>query len=161
MKRTASAALVSAVLLWSMVALGQPAVIPRIGQAPQSSGETFRKLKGYFSDTASSQFRLVSADARTGTIVAQRSGIDDRSWSEYAYCKMGASHLMDSLDYGAVTVKVKVQKAGRGSSYVHVDADFEGRYGGLGSGETTQQCVSRGLLERNILVAAGASQPGG
>ena len=161
MKRTAGAALVSAALLWSAAALGQPAVIPRIGTASQSSRVTFHKLKGYFSDMAASQFRLISADARTGTIVAQRSGFDDRSWSEYAYCKMGPGHLLDSLDNGAVTVKVKVEGVGRRSSYVIVDAEFEGRYGGLGSSETTEQCVSQGLIERNILAAAGATPPGG
>ena len=159
MKRTVSAALASAVLLWSAMAMGQPAVIPRIGQAPQSPRATFDKLKNYFSDTAASQFRLITADARTGTIVAQRSGFDDRSWSEYAYCKMSPGHLLDSLDEGDVTVHVKVQSAGRDSSYIQVDADFEGHYGGLGASATTQ-CVSLGLLERDILVAAGASQPG-
>lgn len=161
MKRTAGAMLVSAVLLWSVMASGQPATIARIGQAPRSSRETFGKLKGYFSDTAASQFHLISADTRAGTIVAKRSGIDQRSWSEWAYCKMSPSHLLDSLDDGAVTVTVKVESDGRRSSYVHVDADFEGTYSGVGSGQTTQQCVSQGVLEQDILAVAGATQPGG
>jgi hypothetical protein len=140
--------------------LAQPTVIPRIGQAPQSADQTFHKLKGYFSDAAASQFHLVSADARTGTIVAKRSGIDTKTWSEWAYCKMSPAHLLDSLDDGTVTLKIKVEGTGRHSSYVHVDADFEGTYGGLGPNHTTQQCVSQGVLEQNVLATAGASQPG-
>jgi hypothetical protein len=160
MKRFGTAAILGATVLWSAIALAQPAVIPRIGQSPHSANETFRKLRGYFSNEAASQFRLISADAKTRTIVAKRSAIDNRSWSEWAYCKMSATHLLDSLDDGSVTVKVKVEGSGRHSSYVHVDADFEGTYGGLGSNQTTQRCVSQGVLEQNILATAGAAQPG-
>ncbi len=160
MKPSASVMILGAAILWSATALAQPAVIPRIGQAPHSAGETFRKLKGYFSDAAASQFKLVWADAKTGTIVAKRSGIDKETWSQWAYCKMSPSHLLDSLEDGSVTLKIKVQGSGHHSSYVHVGADFEGTYSGLGSNQTTQQCVSQGVLEQNVLATAGASQPG-
>jgi hypothetical protein len=160
MKRLSIAAAVGATILWSGLTAAQPAVIPRIGQAPHSARETFRKLRGYFSDEAANQFHLLRADAKTGTIVAKRSGIDTGTWSEWAFCKMSPTHLLDSLVDGSVILKVKVEGSGRHSSYVHVDADFEGTYGGLGSSQTTQQCVSKGLLEQKILAAAGASQPG-
>ncbi len=160
MKRLSIAVAVGATILWSGLAVAQPAVIPRIGQAPHSASETFRKLKGYFSDEAASQFRLLSADSKSGIIVAKRSGIDTRTWSEWAYCKMSPTHLLDSLDDGTVTLKIKVEGSGRHSSYVHVDADFEGTYGGLGSNQTTQQCISNGVLEQNILATAGASPSG-
>jgi hypothetical protein len=160
MKRFATGAILAAAILWGGVALAQPAVIPRIGLAPQSASQTFHKLKGYFAEPAASQFHLISADAKTGTIIAKRSGIDNQTWSQWAYCKMSPSHLLDSLDNGTVTLKIKVEGSGRHSSYVHVGADFEGIYGGLGSNQTTQQCVSQGVLEQHVLATAGASQPG-
>jgi len=160
MKRLSIAIAVGAAILWSGLAVAQPAVIPRIGQAPHSAGETFRKLKGYFSDEAASQFHLLSADSKSGIIVAKRSGIDTRTWSEWAFCKMSPSHLLDSLDDGSVTLRIKVDRSGKHSSYVRVDADFEGTYGGLGSNQNTQQCVSNGVLEQNILATAGAAPSG-
>jgi hypothetical protein len=161
MKTFATAAILGAAILWGAAALAQPAVIPRIGQAPHSASQTFHKLKSYFSDEAASQFQLVRADARSRTIIAKRGGIDTRTWTEWAYCKVSPSHLLDSLDDGTVTLKIKVDSSGRHSSYVHVDADFQGIYSRLGSKQTTtQQCVSQGVLEQNILATAGASQPG-
>jgi hypothetical protein len=76
MKRFLAAAAPMFIVLWSGLTLAQPAVIPRIGQAPRSASETFHKLQGYFSDQAASQFKLVKADSRTRTIVATRNGID-------------------------------------------------------------------------------------
>jgi hypothetical protein len=148
-----------AAMLWSSLTFAQPAAIPRIGQASRSANETFNKLRGYFSDEAANQFKLVKADPRSRTIVATRNRIDTGTWSQWAYCKMSPTHLLDSLDDGAVTVKIKVESGGRHSSYVNVDADFEGTYKGLGSAQTAQQCVSKGVLEQNILAAGGASQP--
>jgi hypothetical protein len=73
---------------------------------------------------------------------------------------MSPTHLMDSLNDGAVTLKIKVEGVGRHTSYVHVDADFEGTYKSLGATQTAQPCVSKGVLEQNILATAGASNPG-
>ena len=102
-----------------------------------------------------SRFKLVKADARSRTIIATRNGIDVGTWSQWAYCKMSPAHLMDSLDNGGVTVKIRVEGVGRHTSYVHVDADFEGTYQSLGATRTAQQCVSKGVLEQNILATAG------
>jgi hypothetical protein len=158
-KRFSAAAAAMIIIFSNGLAFAQPAVIPRIGQAPSSASETFNKLLGYFSDEAASQFKLVKADSRTRTIVATRNGIDPGTWSQWAYCKMSPTHLLDSLDDGAVTVKVKVESAGRHTSYVHVDADFKGIYKSLGATQTAQQCVSKGVLEQSILATGGASQP--
>ena len=160
MKRYAVVCMLATLILSRSVALAQPAVIPRIGQAPHSATETFQKLKRYFSDQLASQFHVVSIDDRHRTIVAKRSDLDTGTWTSWAYCKMTPTHLLDSLKDGSVTVKVKVEASGRHASYVHIDADFEGTYGGLGSGLTTQQCVSKGVVEQHILTAADASQPG-
>ena len=157
-RRFSSAAAAAIVILWSGIALAQPAVIPRIGQVPRSASETYRKLLAYFSNEGASQFRLVKADSKARTIIARRDGIDTGTWSEWAYCKMSPTHLLDSLADGAVTVKVKVEGVGRHTSYVHVDADFEGTYKSLTATQSAQRCVSKGALEQNILATAGAAQ---
>lgn len=143
-------------LLWSAVASAQPAVIPRMAQTPHDAGQTFATLKRYFSDPSMGLFTLQSADERTHTLVAKRSGIDLQTWGQWAYCKLGPEHLLDSLRDGSVTVNVKVEGSGKSASYVTVATDFEGTYG-IGSSESTTQCVSNGVLEQNILAAAGAA----
>jgi hypothetical protein len=159
-KRFSAAAAAVIVILWSGITLAQPTVIPRIGQVPRSASETFNKLQRYFSDEAASEFKLVKADPRTRTIVARRDGIDTATWTKWAYCKMSPTHLLDSLEDGAATVKVKVEGVGHHTSYVHVDADFDGKYKSLDGTETAHRCVSNGVLEQNILANAGAAHPG-
>jgi hypothetical protein len=145
-------------MLWSAVASAQPAVIPRSAQTPHDPAQTFATLKRYFSDPAMGMFELESAGERSHTLVAKRSGIDLQTWGQWAYCKLGPEHLLDSLVDGSVTVNVKVEAAGKTASFVTVRADFEGTYG-IGSSETTTQCASNGVLEQNILTAAGAATP--
>jgi hypothetical protein len=119
--------------------------------------ETYRALKHYFSDPSlSGLFKLVSADEKTHTIVARRSGIDTQTWSDWAYCKLGPEHLLDTLQDNSATIKAKIAPAGRNSSFVSVTGYFEATYG-LGSSNASTSCVSKGTLEKNILSAAGAS----
>ncbi len=146
-----------AALLWAAAAAAQPAIIPRIGRAPHPAPETYIILKNYFADTAVSGFTLVSADPKTRTLVAKRVGIDSATWRQWAYCKMGPSNLIDSMKRAAATVNVKIDPSGNRYSYVTVNADLEGTYA-LGSSATTRQCVSNGVLENNILTAAGVKQ---
>jgi hypothetical protein len=158
MKQPALSLVLGAVLLWSASAAAQPAVIPKSGQAPRDASRTFEILRNYFSNPAH-MFTLVSADPASHRAVAKRRGIDTQEWGEWSYCKLGPEHMIDTLEDGSVIVTVKIDPAGRGASYVTVSADFEGTYG-LGSSETTTQCVSKGVLENNILEAAGAAQSG-
>ena len=137
-------------------AWAQPAAVPRMAQVPRDSAQTFAALKQYFSSPASNLFHLVSADPGTGTIVAKRDNIDSQTWGEWAYCKLSPMHLLDTLQDGAATVNVKVEPSGN-SSFVTVNADFEGTYGLADSSDTTQ-CISNGVLEKDILAAVGAQQ---
>jgi hypothetical protein len=159
MKQPAISLVLGAVLLWFASAAAQPAVIPQSGQARRDASRTFEILKHYFSDPARNMFTLVSADPASHRIVAKRSGIDTQTWGEWSYCKLNPEHMIDTLEDGSVMVTVKIDPAGRDASYVEVTADFEGTYG-LGSSETTTQCVSKDVLENNILQAAGAAQSG-
>ena len=155
MKASRIALALGALLFWSGLAASQPASIAHSGQAPGSTSETYHRLKRYFSDAATSQFQLVSTDERTRTLVVKRDGIDSENWNSWAYCKVGPEHLLDTLKDGAVTAKIKIEPSPRHASFVTVVADFEGTYG-LGSSESNVQCISKGVLENNILAAAGA-----
>jgi hypothetical protein len=161
MKESALAGVALGVLiLWGASANAQPSSIPQIGQAPRDAAETFRRVRHYFSDPSlSGLFKLVSADEATHTIVAKRSAIDTRTWSEWAYCKLGPEHLLDTLQDSSATVKVKVEPSDRQSSYVTVRGYFEATYG-LGASSSTTQCVSKGALEKNVLAATGATASG-
>ena len=155
MKASRIALALGALLFWSGLAVAQPASIPHSGQAPGTTSETYRRLKRYFADAATSQFQLVSASEKTRTLVVKRDGIDTENWNAWAYCKLGPEHLLDTLQDGAVTVKIKIEPSPRHASFVTVVADFEGTYG-LGNSQSNLQCISKGVLENNILAAAGA-----
>jgi hypothetical protein len=155
MKGSRIALALGALLFWYGSAAAQPASIPYRGHAPGSTSETYHRLKRYFSDAATSQFQLVSADERARTMVVKRDGIDVETWNAWAYCKLSPEHLLDTLRDAATTVNVKIEPSPHHTSFVVVKADFEATYG-LGSSQTTTQCISKGVLENNILVAAGA-----
>lgn len=156
MKRFIVVLALGTLVLCSSRAWAQPAAVPRMAQVPRDSRQTFATVKQYFSNPGSTMFRLVSADPRMGTIVARRDNIDNETWNEWAYCKLSPMHLLDTLQDGTATVNVKVEPSGN-SSYVTVNADFEGTYGLADSSDTTQ-CISNGVLEKNILAAVGAQQ---
>jgi len=146
-----------ALLMQCSLALAQsapPSSIPRIGTAPHSANQTFKMLKGYFSNPVNF-YQIASADERTHTIVARRSGIDSASWGQWAYCSLGPSHMFDTLRDSSVTLNIKIESSGS-ASVVTVTADFEGTYG-IMSSQSTMQCTSKGVLEGNVLSIAGAS----
>lgn len=135
-------------------ATAQPATIPRMGTAPHSPSRTYDLVRNYLSEPLGADMKIVSEDPHSHTIVAKRGDINTQTWGEWAYCKLGPSHLLDTLADGSVTVTVNVGPAANNSSFVKVAADFEGTYQ-LGSSETTTRCVSKGALEDEILRAAG------
>jgi hypothetical protein len=144
------------VVLCSTVA-AQPTIIPRLGRAPHKPAQAYELLEGYLSDPLRGGFfRIVRGNSAKGLLVAERDRIDDKNWADWSYCKLGAGHLLDKLKDGRATVTVKIAPSGRSFSDVRVTADFKGTYG-LGSSETTAQCVSKGVLENQILHAIGAA----
>lgn len=143
-------------LLWVLRAAAQPAIIPRVASAPHSPSRTYILVRNYLSDPQGADMKIVSENPKTHAVVAKRGDINTQTWGEWAYCKLGPSHMLDSLANGSVTVTVNVESAANDSSFVRVVADFQGTYE-LGSSQTTTRCISNGVLEDDILRAAGAS----
>ena len=141
-------------ILVSAYAIETPRIVPRIQEIPKPVGEAFATLKRYFTD-ASSHFELVSADARTHTLVAKQTTTDDLTWRHWAFCETGPVQMIYKLQDGTVTVTVKLEKATRHSTLATVSADFQGRYA-LGGNQSTVACTSKFVLEDSILAAAGA-----
>jgi hypothetical protein len=137
-------------------AAAQPAVIPRIGEAPHDVNRTYELVREYLDNPSNGLFTIVRADRATGTIIARLNGMNAQQWGEWAYCKLGPKQMLDTLNEGAVTLTITITQAGSRSSEIKIAADFRGTYTGLGNSETTAQCISTGALENRILEAAGA-----
>lgn len=137
-------------------AIETPRIVPRMNSVPMPIDEVYARLKKYFSDPLTSHFQLVSADPRTHTILAKRSGIDGEAWNDWAYCKTGPMQMIYKLDDGTVTVTVKLEKTTPRVTFASVSADFQGTYH-LGANQSVVACSSKFALEDRILAAAGAS----
>ncbi|MGH7925946.1 MAG: hypothetical protein ACREQH_15285 [Candidatus Binatus sp.] len=133
-----------------------PRIVPRMNEIQKPIDEVFASVKKYFTDSSLSNFQLVSADKATHTLVAKQSGIDDESWTKWAFCETGPVQMIYKLQDGTVTVTVKLEKSTRLSTLASVSADFQGAYA-LGANENKVACTSRFVLEDNILAAAGAA----
>jgi hypothetical protein len=131
-----------------------PRIISRSERVEHPVDQVFGTLKHYFNDSSLSGFRLTSADDKSWTLTATRSGIDGENWNTWAFCKTSAQQMIYQFEDGTVTVTVQLQKAGNQSAFVTVSADFQGNYG-LGSQEATIDCVSKGSLEQDLVAVAG------
>jgi hypothetical protein len=137
-------------------AIETPRIVPQMHEVHRPRDEVFASLKRYFTDSSLSNFRLVSADEQTHTLVARLTGIGDETWNKWAYCETGPVQMIYKLEDDAVTVTVKLQKPTPHSTFVSVAADFQGTYG-LGANQNKVACTSKFVLEDNILAAAGAA----
>jgi hypothetical protein len=156
MKRSAIGIAFATVLLSAASAAAQPAIIPRMANAPHDTSRTYDLVRRYLSNPQGGNMKIMSENKATHTIVAKRGGIDTQTWGEWAYCKVSTAHLLDTLKDGSATVTVKIEPVAKDSSLVKVSADFQGTYQ-LGSSESTTGCISNGILENDILQAVGAS----
>lgn len=136
------------------LAIETPRIISRSERVEHPVDQVFGTLKHYFNDSSLSGFRLTSADDKSWTLIATRSGIDGENWNTWAFCKTSAQQMIYQFEDGTVTVTVQLQKAGNQSAFVTVSADFQGNYG-LGSQQATIDCVSKGSLEQDLIAVAG------
>ena len=143
-----------AIIASPALALETPRIIPRSDRVEHPIDQVFGTLKHYFNDSSLSGFRLTSADDKSWTLIATRSGIDGENWKRWAFCKTSAQQMIYQFEDGTVTVTVQLQKAGNQSAFVTVSADFQGDYG-LGGQETTIDCVSSGSLEQDLIAVPG------
>lgn len=141
-------------ILTPAFAIEAPRIIPRMQEVQKPVDEVFATVRKYFTDSQLSRFQLVSADNATHILVAKQSGIDDESWSNWAFCQAGPVQMIYRLQDGTVTVTVKLEKATRHSTFATVSANFQGTYG-LGANQNKVACLSKFALEDNILAVAG------
>ena len=146
--------LLMVVIAFPALAIETPRIISRSERVEHPVDQVFGTLKHYFNDSSLSGFRLTSADDKSWTLIATRSGIDGENWNTWAFCKTSAQQMIYQFEDGTVTVTVQLQKAGNQSAFVTVSADFQGNYG-LGSQEATIDCVSKGSLEQDLVAVAG------
>lgn len=146
--------LLMVMIAFSALALETPRIISRSERVEHPVDQVFGTLKHYFDDSSLSGFRLTSADDKSWTLIATRSGIDGENWNTWAFCKTSAQQMIYQFEDGTVTVKVQLQKAGNQSAFLTVSADFQGNYG-LGSQQATIDCVSKGSLEQDLIAVAG------
>ncbi len=137
-------------------AIEAPRIVPRMNEIQKPVDEVYATVRKYFTDSSLSNFKLVSENKKTGTLVAKLSGIDDQSWRKWAFCETGPVQMIYKLEDGSVTVTVKLEKSTRRSTFATVSADFQGTYG-LGANENKVSCTSKFVLEDDILAAAGAA----
>jgi hypothetical protein len=143
-----------AIIASPALAIETPRIISRSDRVEYPIDQVFGTLKHYFSDSSLSGFRLTSADDKSWTLIATRSGIDGENWNRWAFCKTSAEQMIYQFEDGTVTVTVQLQKAGKQSAFVTVSADFQGKYG-MGSQEAILDCVSKGMLEQDLIAVAG------
>jgi hypothetical protein len=141
------------------LATDQPRIIARSKHIDRSISEVYATLKNYFSDESLSLFQLKSADPKTFTIVATRSGIDGEHWRKWAFCPTSGVHMLYQLNDGSVTLTVTLERSGNTGTFATVSADFQGGYN-LGANQQKIACESKGALEDDIfsVAAAGASK---
>jgi len=138
------------------LAIDTPRVISRSDKVDKPIDQVFGTLKQYLKDSSLSGFSLTSEDKKTWTLVAIRSDIDGANWEKWAFCKTSPEQMIYRFEGGKVSVIVELQKAGNDATFTTVSADFHGDYG-LGSQETTIDCVSKGVLETDLIAVAGGS----
>ena len=149
-------AVIAALLLSiaSVTAWAKP--IGRSAEVKRPLDQTYDSLSKYFAPDSLHQFQIQQADKSSGEIIAKREGVDQNTWHEWAYCSVAASEMLSSLKEGTVTVKVKLDRDGDSHTFVTVTPSFEGIYEFAGT-PSTVHCQSNGVLEKDILRAAGAS----
>jgi hypothetical protein len=139
-------------------AVGQmPAIIEHYGQSKVPARSLFRTLQSQFAGGWLGPYQVVSSDRKSQTLVIRRNAIDADNWSKWAYCKVGPLDMLDSLRDGAATVTIKLTPA-RKVTFTSAAADFEGTYG-LTSASKNVTCMSRGVLEDNLLAAIAEQTP--
>lgn len=127
--------------------------------------QAYASISNYLSPDSIHDFKIISVSrsAAKAEFVATRTLRDKTKWSEWAYCEVPTMQMLDTLNRGNVKVRVVLERESKDHTYVTATVDFQGIYNTLGSNGTgasatrTQQCASNGVLEKDLLRAAGAA----
>ncbi len=139
--------------------LAQPPLqITHHGSSPIPASRLYRALKTQFAGGQLGPWQVISSDPKTRTLVVRRNYIDSENWSNWAYCKVGPLDMLDTLRDGYVTMAIKLEPARR-VTYTSTTADFEGIYGLTPSTGKVVPCISRGVLEDQVLATIAAENP--
>jgi hypothetical protein len=133
-------------------------VIGRSVEIHRPLSRVYASLSNYFAPDSMHDFQIVSASKSRSKaeIVATRTVQDQMKWRHWAYCKVPALQMFDKLQKGNITVRVEMHRDSADRTWVTVTPDFQGVYA-LAGNSRTQQCQSKGTLEKDILLGAGAS----
>ncbi len=131
-----------------------PSVVPHSSTVNRPTRQVFAALKTYL--TTPGECARQQVDEKTGTLVARCQATDTATWNRWAYCKVGAMNLLDTLQSSSAVATIKVARGGRDSSFVTVSADLNAVYA-FASQTSNIACISNGALEDQLLIAAGAS----
>jgi hypothetical protein len=130
----------------------------RSAEVHRSLSRVYASVSNYFAADSMHDFQIVSASKSRSKvqIVATRTTQDQMKWRQWAYCKVPALQMFDTLQQGNITVRVEIHRDSADRTWVTVTPDFQGVYA-LAGNSHTQQCQSKGVLEKDILLGAGAS----
>lgn len=146
----------------SMLLIGASAAAPeslgRSADVRRPLNQVNQALLDYFSPDSMHDFQIISRSRGKSKfeITARRTVADNVKWTQWAYCKAPAMRMLDTLQQGNITVRVKLDRESPNRTYVTVTPQFEGVYQFAGN-TNTLQCMSNGVLEQDILRAAGAA----
>ncbi len=135
-----------------------PQTISRSTEIHRPFDQVYAAMENYFSPDSMHNFQIVSR-SRTKSkaeLVATRTVTDQMKWSDWAYCKVPAMQMFDTLQQGNITVRVRIDRQSPARTYVTVTPDFQAQYA-LAGNSSTRQCTSKGVLEKDILRGAGAA----
>ncbi len=120
--------------------------------------QVYAAVANYFSPDSMHDFKIVSQtrSKSKAEFVAQRTVQDKLKWSDWAYCAVPAMQMLYVLQQGNITVSVKLEREDADHTFVTVTPQFAGVYQ-FADKSITQQCVSNGALEKDILRGAGAA----
>jgi len=143
-------------LVWS-AGWAQP--LSRTVEIHRPLGDVYAALSNYFSPDSMHDFQVVShkQTKSKAEFVAKRTVQDQMKWSEWTYCKLPTLQMLDTLQQGNIKVTVELERESPNRTYVTVTPTFEGVYA-LADNSTSRKCTSKGILEKDILRAAGAAE---
>jgi hypothetical protein len=119
--------------------------------------QVYDSLSNYFSPDSMHDFQVLSKSRSKSRaeFVARRSVQGKLKWSDCAFCKVAPATARHPAT-GQYHVRVKLERESANHTYVTVTPQFEGVYEFAGN-STPRQCTSRGVLEKDILLGAGAA----